>query len=35
MKILQAKFKDLFEIRPDESIILCHGKDVVGSEEEL
>lgn len=32
---LQAKVKDLFEVDQDEKIILYHGKNVVGSEEEL
>lgn len=32
---LQSKIKDLFQVGRDEKIILYHGNDVVGSEEEL
>jgi hypothetical protein len=32
---LQSKIKDLFEVRPDQKIVLYHGNDIVGSEEEL
>jgi hypothetical protein len=28
---LQSKIKDLFEVRPDQKIILYHGNDIVGS----